>query len=204
MGLFTRDIKSLEDLFNHTLQDIYYAEKRILKTLPTLIEGASDAELKKGLKQHLTETEGQVRRLEEVFEMLGQEPKGTRCPGIDGILSEGDSLLGDVDGRSVTNAAIVASAQAVEHYEITRYGSLIAWAEEMGRHDLIPRFEANLREEKAADKKLSAVAEARINKKADKSHRGSASRRAKAHRATPARKPAAQRKTTASRARKTG
>jgi ferritin-like metal-binding protein YciE len=122
MGLFSRDIKSLEDLFNHALKDIYYAEHQILKTLPTLIDNATEPQLKKDLKQHLKETEGQVARLDKVFELLGQDPKGTRCPAIDGILSEGDSLLGEVEGRSVTNAAIVFSAQAVEHYEITRYG----------------------------------------------------------------------------------
>ena len=168
MGLFTRDIKSLEDLFKHALKDIYYAEHQILKAQPKLIEAATDPQLKKDLKQHLKETEGQVTRLDQVFEMLGEEPKGTRCPAIDGILSEGDSLLGEVDGRSVTGAAIVFSAQAVEHYEITRYGTLIAWATEMGREDVARKLEANLREEKAADRKLTAVAEARINKKAEK------------------------------------
>ena len=168
MGLFSRDIKSLEDLFNHALKDIYYVEHRILKTLPTLIDNATEPQLKKDLKQHLKETEGQVARLDKVFEMLGQDPKGTRCPAIDGILSEGDSLLGEVEGRSVTNAAIVFAAQAVEHYEITRYGSLIAWATELGRDDLVRSLEANLREEKAADRKLTEVAEARISKKADK------------------------------------
>ena len=90
MGLFSRDIKSLEDLFNHALKDIYYAEHQILKTLPTLIDNATEPQLKKGLKQHLKETEGQVARLDKAFEMLGQDPKGTRCPAIDGILSEGD------------------------------------------------------------------------------------------------------------------
>ena len=108
--LFTRDIKSLEDLFNHALKDIYYAEHQILKTLPKLIDKASDPQLKKDLQQHLKETEGQVTRLDQVFEMLGEEPKGTRCPAIDGILSEGDSILGEVEGRSVTGAAIVFAA----------------------------------------------------------------------------------------------
>jgi ferritin-like metal-binding protein YciE len=198
MGLFTRDIKSLEDLFNHTLQDIYYAEQQILKTLPKLIENASEPQLKKDLKGHLEETKEQVRRLRNVFTMLKQEPKGTRCPGIDGILSEGDSLLGNVDGRSVTNAAIVASAQAVEHYEITRYGALIAWATELGRNELVSPLEANLREEKAADRKLTAVAESRINKKAKKNgaphkRRGARrppSRTSAKRKATPARKSA--------------
>lgn len=164
MGLFSRDLKTLEDLFNHALKDIYYAENQIVKNLPKMIEAASDSELKKGLKLHLAETENQVVRLEQVFELLGETPKGTRCPGIDGILTEGDEVLGNVDGRSVTNAAVVASAQAVEHYEITRYGTLIAWAKELGKDEVVPLFERNLREEKAADKKLSAIAEARVNK----------------------------------------
>jgi len=170
MGLFTRDIKSLEDLFNHGLQDIYYAEQQIRQTLPQLIEQTTNAELKKTLKNHLAETENHVWRLEIVFAVLGQEPKGTRCKGIDGILSEGDSLLGNVEGRGVIEAAIIASAQAVEHYEITRYGDLIAWARQMRRDDLLKPLEDNLKEEKAADKKLTAVAEARINARADKGH----------------------------------
>src|SRR5215210_1311135 len=106
MGLFTRDLKTLEDLFLHGLKDIYYAENQIVKNLPKMIEAASDAELKKALKAHLAETENQVTRLEQVFDLLGENPRGTRCPGIDGILTEGDELLGDVEGRSVTNAAV--------------------------------------------------------------------------------------------------
>jgi ferritin-like metal-binding protein YciE len=180
MGLFTRDLKSLEDLFLHGLKDIYYAENQIVKNLPKMIDAATDAELKKGLKQHLAETENQVVRLEQAFELLGEDPRGTRCPGIDGILTEGDSLLGEVEGRVVTNAAIVASAQAVEHYEISRYGTLIAWAQELGKDQVVPLLERNLREEKAADKKLSAVAEARVNKGSTRSARaksGAAARR---------------------------
>jgi ferritin-like metal-binding protein YciE len=164
MGIFTRDLKTLEDLFMHGLKDIYYAENQIVKNLPKMIEAASDAELKKALKAHLVETENQVARLEQAFEALGEDPRGTRCPGIDGILTEGDEVLGDVDGRTVTNAAVVAAAQSVEHYEITRYGTLIAWATELGKDDVVPYLERNLREEKAADKKLSAIAEARVNK----------------------------------------
>jgi ferritin-like metal-binding protein YciE len=196
MGLFTRDISSLEDLFKHALKDIYYAEQQILKTLPELIEKASDPRLKKDLKQHLKETEGQVDRLDQVFDMLGEEPKGTRCPAIDGILTEGDSILSEVEGRSVTGAAIVFAAQAVEHYEITRYGTLIAWANEMGRDDIARKLEATLREEKAADRKLTAVAEARLNKRADKTatpRRRTPSARRPAHRVVK-RKPASKRK----------
>jgi len=184
MGLFTRELKSLDDLFLHGLKDIYYAENQIVKNLPKMIDAATDAELKKGLKQHLVETEQQVIRLERAFEILGEKAKGTRCPGIDGILTEGEELLGDVEGRTPTNAAVVASAQAVEHYEITRYGTLIAWAQELGKDEVVPLLERNLREEKAADKKLTAVAEARVNK-------GSRSRRGKVstkRRATSARK----------------
>ena len=203
MGLFTRDLKTLDDLFLHGLKDIYYAENQIVKNLPKMIEAASDAELKKALKLHLAETENQVTRLEQAFELLGENPRGTRYPGIDGILSEGDEVLGDVEGRTVTNAAVVASAQAVEHYEITRYGTLIAWATELGKLDVVPLFERNLREEKAADKKLSAIAEARVNKGAG---RGSAkpskargARRAAARKvskaaAKPRKRPAAQRR----------
>jgi len=154
MGLLTRDLKSLDDLFLHGLQDIYYVENQIVKNLPKMIDAASDAELKRGLKNHLVETEIQVQRLEQVFELVGENPKGTRCPGIDGILSEGDELLGNVEGRSTTNAAVVASAQAVEHYEISRYGTLIAWATELGKEEVVPLLQGNLREEKAADKKL--------------------------------------------------
>jgi len=164
MGLFTRELKSLDDLFLHGLKDIYYAETQIVKNLPKLIEAATNAELKKGLKQHLVETEQQVIRLERAFELLGEKAKGTRCPGIDGILTEGEELLADVEGRTPTNAAVVASAQAVEHYEITRYGTLIAWAHELGKDELVPLLERNLREEKAADKKLTIVAEARVNR----------------------------------------
>ena len=187
MGIFTRDIKSLDDLFSHALKDIYYAEKQILKTLPKLIESASEPQLKKDLKHHLKETEGQVERLDEVFALIDMEPKGEKCPGIDGILSEGDELLGNVDGRSTTNAAIVAAAQAVEHYEITRYGTLIAWATEMGHDDVVRLLKETLREEKAADKKLTAVAEARLNEKADKSRarrRGNRKKSAAAGRVT--------------------
>jgi ferritin-like metal-binding protein YciE len=203
MGLFTRDLKALEDLFLHGLRDIYYAENQIVKNLPKMIEAASDAELKKGLKAHLAETEVQVTRLEQAFELLGENPKGTRCPGIDGILTEGDEVLGDVEGRAVTNAAVVASAQAVEHYEIARYGTLIAWATELGKDEVVPLLERNLREEKAADKKLTAIAEARVNKggsrKNAKRTKTGAARRPTARKVSkaatkPRKRPAAQRR----------
>jgi len=139
--------------------------------LPDLIEQAHTAELKKGLTKHLEETQTHISRLDTVFAALGEEAKGVRCKGIDGILSEGSELIGNSEGRSVIEAAVIASAQAVEHYEITRYGDLIAWASQLGREDVVKLLQQNLRDEKAADKKLTAVAESKINRRADRTHR---------------------------------
>jgi ferritin-like metal-binding protein YciE len=166
MGLFSKDMKSLEDLFVHGLQDVYYAENRIVKSLPAMIENARDAQLKQGLKQHLRETENHVKRLEQVFRLNDQEPSGTKCPGIDGILSEGEELMGEMEDK-VMNVGIIAAAQCVEHYEITRYGTLIAWAQELGRKASVPLLQKNLDEEKAADAKLTAMAERRVNPKSE-------------------------------------
>jgi ferritin-like metal-binding protein YciE len=166
MGLFTKDIQSLEDLFVHGLKDIYYAENQILKALPKLIEAATNPQLKKGLKNHLGETEDQVSRLEQIFAMREEKPKGTKCYGINGLLTEGDELTGDIGDKAVLDAAIIASAQAVEHYEITRYGALIAWARELGRNDFADILEENLGEEKGADANLNKIAQGRVNAKA--------------------------------------
>lgn len=166
MGLFSKDIKSMEDLFLHTLQDVYYAENQIVKSLPKMIEKATNRELASGLRNHLTETKQQVSRLEQVFEGLGRDPKGTDCPAIDGLIREADDVAGEVDDKKVLDAAIIGSAQAIEHYEISRYGTLIAWAEELGHDNVIRFLKANLKEEKAADKKLNALAEAKLNRKA--------------------------------------
>jgi ferritin-like metal-binding protein YciE len=160
MGLFTEDIKTMDDLFVHTLQDIYYAENKIIQSLPQLIEKASNPQLKQGLKTHLGETKNHVKRLEQVFKMQGQKPKSIDCPAIDGIIEETEDVAGDVE---VLDAAIVAAAQVVEHYEITRYGSLIAWAKQLGRRDCAGILEQTLDEEKSADKKLTAVAESKVN-----------------------------------------
>jgi ferritin-like metal-binding protein YciE len=168
MGFFTKDIKTLNDLFMHGLQDLYYAENQIMKALPDMIEKATKPELRAGFEQHLAETEGQVHRLRQVFELLDSEPKGEKCPAIDGILKEGKELMGEIDDEDVMNVGLVAAAQAVEHYEITRYGALIAWASELGRPDVIPHFKANLAEEKAADQKLTVMSERRFNPEADK------------------------------------
>jgi len=167
MGLFTKDIESMDDLLLHGLKDIYYAEKQIIKSLPKLIEKATNRDLSKGLKDHLEETKGQVERLDQVFNKLGEEPEGVQCPAIDGLISEADDLAGDVADKEVLDAAIVGSAQAVEHYEIARYGTLIAWADTLGRDDISRLLNTNLNEEKAADKKLSTVAVRKgVNRKA--------------------------------------
>jgi ferritin-like metal-binding protein YciE len=166
MGLFTRDIKTMDDLFVHQLQDVYYAEKQILKALPKMIDKATSPELKAGFKQHLTETEGQVQRLERVFKMHGAEPKAVDCPAIDGIIKETNEVAGEVADKEVLDAALIASAQAVEHYEMTRYGTLVAWARQLGRDDCAAVLQQTLDEERATDQKLTQLAESRINMKA--------------------------------------
>jgi ferritin-like metal-binding protein YciE len=166
MGLFTKDIRTLDDLFVHTLQDIYYAENQITKALPTMISKATDPQLKQRFETHLTETKGHVKRLEQVFQMHGKSPKAVDCPAIDGIIKEANEVAGDIGDKEVLDAALLASAQAVEHYEITRYGTLIAWARQLGRPDCARVLQQNLEEEKATDKKLTAIAESKVNKKA--------------------------------------
>ena len=166
MGLFTKDIESLDDLFVHQLQDIYYAENQITKALPTMIEKATNPQLKQGFQTHLNETQNQIKRLEQVFQMHGRTPQGVDCPAIDGIIEEAEDIAGDVSDKEVLNAALVAAAQAVEHYEITRYGTLIAWAKQLGRNDCATVLQKSLDEEKAADHKLTQIAEARLNLKA--------------------------------------
>lgn len=166
MGMFTKDIETLDDLFMHTLQDIYYAENQITKALPKMIEKASNPQLKQGFESHLGETRNQIKRLEQVFQMHGHEPKAVNCPAIDGIISEADDVAADVADKEVLDAALVASAQAVEHYEITRYGTLVAWAKQLGRQDCASVLQQNLDEEKATDQKLTAMAESKVNQMA--------------------------------------
>jgi len=167
MGLFTKDIQTMDDLLLHGLQDIYYAENQIVRALPSLIDKATNRDLSKGLSDHLEETKKQVGRLDQVFKKLGQAPKGVKCPAIEGLISEADEVAGEVADKQVLDAAIVASAQAVEHYEIARYGTLIAWADELGHDDIVRLLTTNLNEEKAADKKLSTVALRKgVNRKA--------------------------------------
>jgi ferritin-like metal-binding protein YciE len=166
MGWFSEDIMTMDDLFQHTLEDIYYAENQIEKALPDMIEKASDPELKRGFKKHLAETKGHIKRLEQVFKKLKKEPKGTKCPAIDGIIDEANEIAGEVEDKMVLNAALIAAAQAVEHYEMTRYGTLIAWAGEAGRTDCAKLLKQTLEEERAADRKLTKIAESEVNLKA--------------------------------------
>jgi ferritin-like metal-binding protein YciE len=167
MGLFSKDIQKMDDLLLHGLKDIYYAENQIVKSLPKLIERATNRELSKGLKDHLEETRNQILRLNQVFQKLDEKPQGVKCPAIDGLISEADEVAGEVADKEVLDAAIVGAAQSVEHYEIARYGTLIAWAESLGREDVIILLTTNLNEEKAADKKLSSVAVRKgVNRKA--------------------------------------
>ena len=166
MGFFSKDIKTLDDLFVHTLQDIYYAENQITKALPKMIDKASSPELKSGFEEHLAQTRNQIKRLEQVFQMHGHEPKAVTCPAINGIIEEANEVAGDIADKEVLDAALVASAQAVEHYEITRYGTLIAWAKRLGRDDCASVLQQNLDEEKATDQKLTAMAESRVNRQA--------------------------------------
>jgi ferritin-like metal-binding protein YciE len=166
MGLFSADIETLDDLFVHTLQDIYYAENQITKALPKMISMATDPELKSGFEKHLRETETQIQRLEQVFQMHGQTAKQVNCPAMDGIIKEANEISGEVSDKEVLDAALAAAAQAVEHYEITRYGTLVAWAKQLGRDDCANLLQQNLDEEYATDKKLTEMAEAKVNRRA--------------------------------------
>lgn len=166
MGWFSADIQTMNDLFVHTLQDIYYAEHQIEKALPDMIAKASDKELKKGFQMHLKQTKGQIKRLDQAFKKLKEKPSGTKCPAIDGIIDEANDIASDITDKVVLNAALIGAAQAVEHYEITRYGTLAAWAKALGRHDVARLINANLKEEKATDKKLNGLAKRKVNRKA--------------------------------------
>ena len=166
MGLFSKDIKNMNDLFVHTLRDIYYAEKQITKALPEMIEKATDPKLKQGFQVHLRETENHVKRLDQVFQAIGQKAAGVDCPAIDGIIEEANDVAGEVEDKSVLDAALIAAAQAVEHYEMTRYGTLIAWAKQLGKRDCVTLLQQTLDEEKATDKKLTEMAEQQVNRKA--------------------------------------
>jgi ferritin-like metal-binding protein YciE len=164
MGLFSKPIHTLDDLFVHTLQDIYYAENQIVKNLPTMVQKAGNPQLKAAFEHHLQETRMQVQRLEQVFQMHGLEPKAVTCQAMDGILAEAKEIISDCDDQQVCDAAMLSAAQAVEHYEMTRYGTLIAFARQLGRNDCASVLQQTLDEEKAADKTLSVIAAGAVNR----------------------------------------
>lgn len=160
------EAKKLDDLFLDTLKDIYYAEKQIVKALPKMAKAAQSPELKAGFEQHLEETEGHVERLDQVFEMLGKPARGKTCDAILGILEEGKTIMDEFKGTVAIDAGLVSAAQAVEHYEISRYGTLKTWAQQLGMSDAATLFDATLKEEIATDRKLTEVAEMDANRKA--------------------------------------
>ncbi len=159
-------MKTMEDLFLHLVKDIYYAEKQIVKALPKMAKGVKNPELKQAFEHHLEETEAQVGRLEQIFQMLDKAPRGEKCPAILGLVEEGEEVMKKADDPSVIDAGLLAGAQAVEHYEMSRYGTLIAWAGQLGLHKAAPLLQATLKEEKAADALLSQIAEAAVNREA--------------------------------------
>jgi ferritin-like metal-binding protein YciE len=159
--------KTLTDLFEDGLKDIYYAEKKIVVALPKMEKAAESEELAAAFEKHHAETEQQVERLDQVFQILGQAPKGKKCPGIEGILEEGKEIMEEFKGTVALDAGLLGAAQAVEHYEIARYGTLIAWAEKLGLRDAVSLLEANLNEEKNTDQALTQLAETTINQYAE-------------------------------------
>jgi ferritin-like metal-binding protein YciE len=158
--------KTLEDLFLDTLKDIYYAERQITKALPKMAKAAKSEELRAGFEMHLQETEGQIERLEQIFELLGKPARGKTCDAILGIIEEGKSIMEEFKGTAALDAGLVSSAQAVEHYEIARYGTLRSWALQLGMKEAASLLDATLKEEEATDKKLTKIGEQNANLKA--------------------------------------
>ncbi|QYC10687.1 YciE/YciF ferroxidase family protein [Brevundimonas nasdae] len=158
--------KTLDNLFYDTLKDIYYAERKILKALPRMARGAQSPELKAAFEKHREETQGQIERLQQVFEILGKRPMGKTCEAIEGILAEGDEILEEYKGADALDAGLIAAAQAVEHYEITRYGTLKRWALVLGLDAAADLLDETLQEEARTDESLTALADARANPKA--------------------------------------
>lgn len=159
-------MSSLQDLFVHHLKDMYYAEKKIAKSLPKMADKANELQLRQAFQDHLSQTEQHIERLESVFEEMGEKASAVKCEGIDGIIKEGEDLIGKSKDADALDAGLIASAQAVEHYEIARYGTLAAWANELGMDDVQSVLHQILDEEKATDEKLTKIAEQRINRAA--------------------------------------
>lgn len=159
-------VKSMETLFHDMLKDIYYAEKKILKALPKMMKGAQSPKLKAAFEKHLEETEGQIERLEQVFQIIGKRVQGKTCHAIDGILEEGDEILEEYKGSDAIDAGLVAAAQAVEHYEIARYGTLKRWAGVLGLKDAVKLLDETLQQESKTDEDLTKLADTQANEKA--------------------------------------
>ena len=162
-----KEPKTLDDLFHDTLKDIYFAEKKILATLPKMAKAAQSEELKAAFVKHLTETEGQIERLEKVFAVIEKKPQGKTCAAIVGITEEGAEIMEEYKGSPALDAGLLAAAQAVEHYEISRYGTMIAWAKELGLEDAVSLLEETLEEEEATDEALTEIAKTAINQQAE-------------------------------------
>jgi ferritin-like metal-binding protein YciE len=161
-----KEPKTLDELFHDTLKDIYFAEKKILSTLPKMAKAAQSDELKAAFEKHYTETEGQIDRLEKVFAVIGKKAQAKTCAAINGITEEGAEIMEEYKGSPALDAGLLAAAQAVEHYEISRYGTLIAWAEELGLDDAVSLLEETLEEEEATDEALTEIAKTAINQQA--------------------------------------
>jgi ferritin-like metal-binding protein YciE len=159
--------RTLQDLFHDTLKDIYYAEKKIVSALPKMAKAAHSEELRAAFEKHLDETEGQVERLEKVFEEIEARPQGKTCDAIMGILDEGKEIMSEYKGAPALDAGLLAAAQAVEHYEISRYGTLITWAEELGFTDAVKLLKQTLAEEKKTDETLNEIAKSVVNMEAE-------------------------------------
>ncbi len=158
--------KTLEDLFLTTLKDVYYAEKQILRALPKMAKATESDELRQAFEQHRTETDGQIQRLEQVFEQIGKRASGKTCEAIQGIIAEGQEIMEDYAESDALDAGILASAQAIEHYEISRYGTLKSWAQQLGMTEAVTLIEETLAEEKKTDQLLTQIAESNANQKA--------------------------------------
>lgn len=170
-------METLDELFHETLRDIYYAEKKLLKALPKMARKATSPQLAAAFEQHAEETQIQVERLDSVFEMIGKSPRGKTCPAIDGMIEEATEIMQEAENGVVRDAGTLAAAQAVEHYEISRYGTLVAWAEKLGMPDAAALLGETLAEEKATDEKLTLLADSEVNIAADAAPAKSKSKR---------------------------
>jgi ferritin-like metal-binding protein YciE len=162
-----KKLKKLDELFHDGLRDIYFAEKKILVALPKMAKAADSEELANAFREHEKQTKEQVNRLEKVFQLIDETPRGKNCPAITGIIDEGEEIIEEFEGSPALDAGLIGAAQAFEHYEIARYGTLKAWAEELGLEEAVSLLDATLNEEEETDEKLSELAESAINQKAE-------------------------------------